>query len=123
MLGYEVRSARNGEQALGLVRHHPALFDLVLTNILMPDLDGVEFVERVRFEQPGIRLAWIADYAPIGKAATLIAAFPDVPVLKKPFGFRELRDVLLPLLGPPRAAVPLPGTLRSPHRRARKTIR
>jgi len=123
MLGYQVRGARNGEQALGLVRHHPELFDLVLTNVLLSDMDGGEFVDQVRLEQPGIRLAWIADYAPIGKSARLLAAHPEVPVLRKPFGFRELRDALLPLLGPPRAAVPLPGTLRSPRRRLRRAVR
>lgn len=123
MLGYEVRGVRSGQQALGLVRHHPALFDLVLTNILLPDMDGGEFVERVRLEQSDIRLAWIADYAPIGRAATLIAIHPEVPVLRKPLGFRELRDALLPLLGPPRAAVPLASSLRSPRPRVRRAIR
>jgi CheY-like chemotaxis protein len=123
MLGYEVRGVRNGQQALGLVRQHPTLFDLVLTNILLPDMDGGEFVERVRLVQPGIRLAWIAEYAPIGKAAKLIAAHPEVPVLERPFGFRETRDALLPLVGPPRAKVQLPGAHRSPHRRERKAMR
>jgi CheY-like chemotaxis protein len=123
MLGYEVRGARTGEHALGLLRHHGALFDLVLTTIQLPDIDVGELVERIRLEEPGIRLAWIADYAPIGRAAALIAAHPEVPVLKKPFGFRELRDALLPLIGPARAAVPLPGGLRFPRRRERKVLR
>lgn len=123
MLGYEVRAARNGEQALGLVRHHPGLFHLVLTNVLLSDMDGAEFVNRVKLEQPGIRAAWMADYAPIGKSAKVIEACPEVPILRTPFGFRELRDALLPLLGPPRAAILLPGTVRSPRRRLRKAMR
>ena len=123
MLGYEVRGARSGEQALWLLHHYRELFDLVLTSILLPDIDGGEFVERVRLEQPDIRLAWIADYAPIGKAAALIARHPEIPVLTKPFGFRELRDALLPLVGPARAVVPLQGGLRFPRRRERKVIR
>jgi CheY-like chemotaxis protein len=123
MLGYEVRGARTGGYALGLLRHHGALFDLIVANIQLPDMDGGELLEQVRLEEPGIRLAWIADYAPIGKAAALIAAHPEVPVLKKPFGFRELRDAMLPLVGPARAAVPLQGGLRFPRRRERKTVR
>ncbi|HEY8259417.1 MAG TPA: response regulator [Gemmatimonadales bacterium] len=123
MLGYEVRRARTGEQALGLVRQHRGLFDLVLTNILLPDVDGGDFVQRVRREEPGIRVAWIADYAPIGRAAALVASYPEVSLIRKPFGFRELRDALLPLIGPPRAAVPLADTLRSPRHRVRKPIR
>jgi CheY-like chemotaxis protein len=123
MLGYEVRGARTGEHALGLLRHHGALFDLILSNIHLPDMDGGEFVERARLEEPGIRVAWIADYAPLGRPAALIAAHPDVPLLKKPFGFRELRDALLSLVGPARAVVPLHGGLRFPRRRERKAIR
>lgn len=122
MLGYEVRRARTGEQALRLVRHHTGLFDLVLTSIQLPDVDGGEFLERIRREEPSIRVAWIADYAPIGSAATLIAAHPEVPVVRKPFGFRELRDALLPLIGPPRAAVPLAERGPAP-RRIRKITR
>jgi hypothetical protein len=80
-------------------------------------------VERVRLEAPDIRLAWIADYAPIERAAAIIATYPDVPVLTKPFGFRDLRDALLPLLGPARAAVPLQGGLRFPRHRKREVIR
>jgi CheY-like chemotaxis protein len=123
MLGYEVRGARTGEQALWLLHHYRALFDLVLSNILLPDMDGGAFLERVRLEEPGIRMAWIADYAPIGQAAALIGAHPEIPVLTKPFGFRELRDALLPLAGPARAAVPLQGGLRFPRRRERTVIR
>jgi CheY-like chemotaxis protein len=123
MLGYEVRGARSGEQALWLLQNYRALFDVVLANILLPDMDGETFVERMTQETPVIRMAWIADFAPVGRAAALIAAHPEIPVLTKPFGFRELRDALLPLAGPPRAAVPLQGGLRFPRRRERNAIR
>jgi CheY-like chemotaxis protein len=122
MLGYEVRRARTGNQALTLVRHHPGLFDLVLTSVLLPDVDGGDFLRHIRADEPGIRVAWIAEYGPVGRAAELIAANPDVTVVRKPFGFRELRDALLPLIGPPRAAVPLADG-RSPRRRVRRLLR
>ena len=123
MLGYEVRGARSGEQALWLVHHYRTLFDLVLASILLPDMDGGTFVERVRTEAPGIRIAWITDFAPIGKAAALITAYPEIPVLTQPFGFRELRDALLALVGPARAVLPLQGSLRFPRRRNRTITR
>jgi CheY-like chemotaxis protein len=116
-LGYEVRGARNGEQALRLLRSHPGLFDLVLAHILLPDMDGGEFAARVRRQEPGIRVAWIADFVPLG-----LAAKPEIPVVQKPFGFRELHRVLTPLLGPPRAAVPLSHRPRTARRRTRKII-
>ena len=121
-LGYEVRGARNGEQALRLVRDYPGLFDLVLTNVLLPDMDGGEFVDRVRVLEPGIRLAWIADFVPTGLAAKLIAGRPQIPLVQKPFGFREHHRVLTPDLGPPRAAVPLSHPPRVARRRTRRII-
>ncbi len=122
MLGYEVRRARTGGQALTLVRQHPGLFDLVLTNVLLPDVDGGDFLARLRAEEAGIRVAWIAEYGLVGRGAELIAAHPDIPLVRKPFGFREVRDALLPLIGPPRAAVPLADS-RASRRRVRRPVR
>jgi two-component system, cell cycle sensor histidine kinase and response regulator CckA len=116
-LGYDARVARDGQQALRVLLQYPSLHQLVLANILLPDMDGGELAERVGAQRAGTRVALIAEYAPIGKAAAVIAAHPDVPVLRKPFGFRELYEVLCPLIGPPRAAVPLSGRATPPRRR------
>ena len=117
-LGYDARVARDGQQALRMLLQYPSLHQLVLTNIVLPDMDGGELAERVGAQEVGTRVALIAEYAPIGKAAAVIAAHPEVPVLRKPFGFRELYEVLCPLIGPPRAALPLSGRA-TPHRRRR----
>jgi CheY-like chemotaxis protein len=120
-LGYDARAARDGQQALRMLLQYPSLHQLVLTNIVLPDMDGGELAERVGAQEVGTRVALIAEYAPIGKAAAVIAAHPDVPVLRKPFGFRELYDVLCPLVGPPRAALPLSGRAAVPRRRRHQT--
>jgi two-component system cell cycle sensor histidine kinase/response regulator CckA len=120
-VGYDARSARDGQQALRMLHRYPSLHQLVLTNIVLPDMDGGELAERIASLGDGTRVAMIAEYAPIGKAATVIATHPDVPVLRKPFGFRELYEVLCPLIGPPRAALPLSGRLSSPRRRRGRT--
>jgi len=120
-LGYDARVARDGQQALRMLLQYPSLHQLVLTNIMLPDMDGGELAERVGAQEVGTRVALIAEYAPIGKAAAVIAAHPDVPVLRKPFGFRELYEVLCPLIGPPRAALPLSGRATPPRRRRHQT--
>jgi two-component system cell cycle sensor histidine kinase/response regulator CckA len=123
-LGYDARVARDGQQALRMLLQYPSLHQLVLTNIVLPDMDGGELAERIGAQAAGTRVALIAEYAPIGKAAGVIAAHPDVPVLRKPFGFRELYEVLCPLVGPPRAALPLSGKATPPRpRRHRATAR
>ena len=120
-LGYDARVARDGQQALRMLLQYPSLHQLVLSNIMLPDMDGGELAERVGTQEVGTRVALIAEYAPIGKAAAVIAAHPDVPVLRKPFGFRELYEVLCPLIGPPRAALPLSGRAIPPRRRRHGT--
>ena len=122
-LGYEARTARDGQQALRILLQYPSLHQLVLTNIVLPDMDGGELAERIHAQGLGTRVAVVAEYAPIGKAAAVITAHPNVPVLRKPFGFRELYDVLCRLVGPPRAALPLSGRMIPARRRLRKIIR
>ena len=116
-LGYDARVARDGQQALRILLQYPSLHQLVLSNIVLPDMDGGELAERVGAQEVGTRVALIAEYAPIGRAAAVIAAHPDVPVLRKPFGFRELFEILCQLIGPPRAALPLSGRATRPRRR------
>ena len=122
-LGYEARTARDGEQALRILRQYPTLHQLVLANIVLPDMDGGQLAERIAAQGSGTRVVLVAEYAPIGKAAAVVAAHPDVPVLRKPFGFRELHDALCRLVGPPRAALPLSGRVSPARRRQRTAIR
>lgn len=121
-LGYDARTARDGQQALRMLLQYPSLHQLVLTNVMLPDMDGGELAERVGTQGLGTRVALIAEYAPIGKAAAVIAAHPGVAVLRKPFGFRELYEILCPLIGPPRAALPLTGRANPPRRRRNRTF-
>ncbi len=122
-LGYEPRSARDGQQALRMLRQYPTLFSLVLTNVVLPDMDAAELARQAGTIEPGIHVAVIAEYVPLGKAGRVIAACPDLPVVRKPFGFRELYDVLTPLLGPARLAFPRSSASRSPRRRKWNAIR
>jgi two-component system, cell cycle sensor histidine kinase and response regulator CckA len=116
-LGYDARVARDGQQAIRMLLQYPSLHQLVLTNVVLPDMDGGELADRVAQQALGTKVALIAEYAPIGKAAAVISAHPDVAVLRKPFGFRELYEVLCPLIGPPRAALLLSGRAHRPLRR------
>jgi CheY-like chemotaxis protein len=120
-LGYDARVARDGQQAIRMLIQYPSLHQLVLANVLLPDMDGGELADRVTAHGHGTRVALIAEYAPIGKAATVIQAHPAVPVLRKPFGYREIYEVLCPLIGPPRAALPLSGKTIPPARRRYRT--
>jgi CheY-like chemotaxis protein len=116
-LGYDGRMARDGQQALRMLRQHPTLYQLVLTNTVLPDMDGGELARQVSHAWPDTRVMLTAEYAAIGTPAAVLAAHPDLPVLRKPFGFRELYEAVCRLVGPPRAAVPLLGGTRVRARR------
>ena len=116
-LGYEGRMARDGLQATRMLLQHPGLHQLVLTNVLLPDLDVGELARRIEAQEAGTKMALIAEYAPIGKSAEVVHAHPELPVLRRPFGFREIYEVLCPLIGPPRAALPLSHRAHPPARR------
>ena len=118
-LGYDGRPARDGRQALRMLRQHPTLYQLVLSNTVLPDMDAGELARQVARAWPGTRVMVTAEYAPIGAPAAVLAAHPELAVLRKPFGFRELYDAVCRLVGPPRAAVPLLG--RSGPRARRRT--
>ena len=116
-LGYDGRMARDGAQALRMLRQHPTLYQLVLTNTVLPDMDGGHLARMVTHAWPDTRVMLTAEYAPTGATASVLAAYPDLPVLDRPFGFRELYEAVCRLVGPPRAAVPLMGKVRPRARR------
>lgn len=127
-LGYDARAAKDGRQALRMLQEWPKLHRLVLANVVLPDMDGGELARRVESQGLDAKVALVAEYAPIGKAGQVVAAHPDIPVVRKPFGFRELYEVLVPLVGPPRATLPLSGVratraILPSRRRYRMTIR
>ncbi len=60
--GYTVLYAASGEQALGLVRTHRGSIDLVLTDVVMPGMNGYELTKQVRIDRPGINVLYMSGY-------------------------------------------------------------
>ena len=94
--GHEVRHADNGAAGLKAFRDWPT--DLVITDILMPTMDGIEIIRVLRRERPGSRIIAISDgghselYLSIAKQLgarrTLAKPFTDAEFL------RAVREVL-----------------------------
>lgn len=82
--GYEVLTAANGEKALQAVEEHGGPIGLVLTDLIMPGLDGLELARRLGSRQPGIKVVLMSGYGEdrIDEAGGLDAG---VAVLEKPF--------------------------------------
>ncbi|HEX6536094.1 MAG TPA: PAS domain S-box protein [Gemmatimonadaceae bacterium] len=60
-LGYRVRAARNGFEALEIAAAAERI-DLVLTDVVMPELGGRELVDRLRARRPALRVVYMSGY-------------------------------------------------------------
>lgn len=65
-VGYMVNEAANGEEALELIQKQH--FDVVLTDIRMPGVDGVELLRRIKDEAPDAIVILMTGYASLGTA-------------------------------------------------------
>ena len=84
--GYAVTAVDRGTAALPLIESEP--FDLLLTDIVMPEMDGIELAQRASEIVPAMRVMFITGFA----AVTLRAGqtLPQARVLSKPFHLRDL---------------------------------
>ena len=84
--GFDVTSYDNGLSAYQRLREEP--FELLLTDIVMPEMDGIELAQHAASVAPDMRIMFITGFA----AVTLRAgkAVPQAKVLSKPFHLRDL---------------------------------
>jgi two-component system cell cycle response regulator CpdR len=93
--GHRVESVGDGAAALELARK--ANFDLLLADVVMPGLDGIELARQVSARQPGIRVMFITGFAAVTLQEDGIS--PHRPkVLAKPFHLRHLIEEVEALL-------------------------
>lgn len=85
--GHEVSEATNGTEALERLRK--ASFDLVLTDVRMPNLGGVELLRRVREASPSTEVIVATAYAELDTAIDCLRA-GAFDLLRKPFKIQEL---------------------------------
>jgi two-component system cell cycle response regulator CpdR len=85
--GYAVESVDRGTTALELIRSGES-FDLLLTDIVMPEMDGIELAQKASIINPELRVMFITGFS----AVTLKAgqALPNAKILSKPFHLRDL---------------------------------
>jgi two-component system cell cycle response regulator CpdR len=85
--GYDVISFDNGLSAYQRLREEP--FELLLTDIVMPEMDGIELARRACELDPDIKIMFITGFAAV--ALNSDAATPkNAKVLSKPVHLREL---------------------------------
>ena len=94
--GYKVLEAESGEEALRMLESDPSI-RVVVTDIVMPEMDGLALADRALAQLPGRRVVLMTGHAP-ELTAKLDHSDSPLPVLLKPFTAQELlgkvRDTL-----------------------------
>ncbi|HXI03120.1 MAG TPA: ATP-binding protein [Candidatus Saccharimonadales bacterium] len=109
MHGYKVLEAPQGGEALLLCESHKGPIDLMLTDVVMPNLSGPDLVARVSPLRPEMKIVFMSGYTDVGdpRQGKIGAA---TAFIQKPFTPAELTRKLREVLGPaPRASVLEPG--------------
>ena len=95
--GYTVLEARHGGDAMRIAEESGRPIDLVLTDLVMPEMGGRELVERLRAHRPGLKVLFMSGYTE--KAITVDGVMPpNTGFVEKPFTveqlMRRVREIL-----------------------------
>ena len=93
--GYRVVSFNNGLAAYNRLREEP--FELLLTDIVMPEMDGIELARRATELDPDIKVMFITGFAAVALNPDSNAP-RDAKILSKPFHLRDLVNEVQKLL-------------------------
>ena len=95
--GFEVDWAENGRQALELC--HRKTYDLMLADLLLPDVDGLDVIKAVRQQWPHTRIIVITGYATVASAVAAMK-LGALDYLEKPFTDEEIMAAINALWNP-----------------------
>jgi CheY-like chemotaxis protein len=98
--GYQVLEANSGEQALRIFREKKDEIDLVMLDLIMPELGGGETFDALRTIDPSIRVLLCSGYSLNGQAREVLQRGCD-GFIQKPFKLRQLADELRVILDRP----------------------
>jgi two-component system, cell cycle sensor histidine kinase and response regulator CckA len=88
-LGYKVLEAGNGLEALDLIAAHPGPIDIVVSDVVMPEMDGPAFLKEIRKTQPDLKIIFVSGHTNEAFKTTMDSneAFA---FLQKPFSLPQL---------------------------------
>lgn len=95
--GYRVLTARNGEDAIKLYRKKRDRIDMVLLDMIMPNMGGAETYDRLKEINPNIRVLLSSGYSINGQAVQILEQGCD-GFVQKPFGIAKLSQSIRKVL-------------------------
>ena len=98
-LGYTVVTAQDGPTALDLYKQQPERFDLVVLDMVMPDISGGEVFDEIKKMNPRAKVLLSSGYSLNGQASRIIQRGCD-GFIQKPFTISDISKQLRKILGP-----------------------
>ena len=89
--GHDVDAVADGEEGLDALGEAPGAYELLLTDIVMPGVDGIELARRAAQIDAGLKIMFITGFAAVALNAGSQAP-NQAKVLSKPFHLRDLVD-------------------------------
>lgn len=89
--GNKIRTAMNGRQALEMLQAEPA--DVIISDVKMPDMDGIEMLRAVRETQPDLGVILMTAFASVETAREAFKLGAD-DFIQKPFDVEELKLIV-----------------------------
>ncbi len=86
--GWQVLTARSGEEALAAAARFDGNIDILLTDVVMPHMSGTQLAKRLRLQRPGLRVLYMSGYAGVGREGNDLLG----EVIIKPFSTSQLLE-------------------------------
>ena len=96
--GYDVRSAHHGVEALELMRKYESSIDVVVTDVVMPEMGGRPLVEQLRKRRPQLPVLYVTAYTDDASMIDELKA-TGARLLEKPFTASQLAEAVASLGG------------------------
>jgi two-component system, cell cycle sensor histidine kinase and response regulator CckA len=87
--GYNVLEAQHGKEAFGVYENYTGHIDLMITDVVMPELNGRQLVDLVSLRHPQLKVLYISGFTKDAIVQRGILG-AEMPFLEKPFGREEL---------------------------------
>ncbi len=88
--GYSVLEAQNGDEALDLAQHHSGSIDVLVTDVIMPQIRGLELAKRVTELHPDICVIFMSGYSEDVLLENRLLSQQNVTLIQKPFDPEDL---------------------------------
>ncbi|MBV8654369.1 MAG: response regulator, partial [Alphaproteobacteria bacterium] len=96
--GYTVIEAKSGEAALQIIQNNAEPIDLIVTDVVMPRMDGPTLIKQVRESRPDMKVVFISGYTE-DTFRKRIGDDADIHFLAKPFSLKQLAFKVKEIMG------------------------